>query len=69
MFRTKYSISILDSKWNVLKKDLKLNIIPRCNELIYMDEQYFTVLKVIHTLNSKQEIFIIIEEMGGKLNS
>jgi hypothetical protein len=69
MFRTKYSVSILDSKWNSLKRGLKLNVIPRCNELIYMDEQYFTVLKVIHTLNSKQEIFIIIEEMGGKLNS
>jgi len=69
MFRTKYSVSILDSKWNPLKRGLKLNVIPRCNELIYMDEQYFTVLKVIHTLNSKQEIFIIIDEIGAKLNS
>ena len=68
MFRTKYTVSILNSKWEPLKRNLKLSVIPRCDELIYMGEQYFTVLKVIHTLNEKQEIFIIINEMEGKLN-
>jgi hypothetical protein len=67
MFRTKYTISILNSKWIPLKRNLKLNVIPRCDELIYMDDQYFTVLKVIHMLNAAQDIFIIIDEMSGEI--
>ena len=68
MFRTKYTVSILNSKWEPLKRNLKLSVIPRCDELIYMDEQYFTVLKVIHMLNEKQDIFVVIDEMTPKLN-
>ena len=67
MFRTKYTISILNSKWIPLKRNLKLNVIPRCDELIYMDDQYFTILKVIHMLNTSQDIFIIIDEMNPKI--
>ena len=67
MFRTKYTISILNSKWVPLKRNLKLNVIPRCDELIYMHDQYFTILKVIHMLNTSQDIFIIIDEMNPKI--
>lgn len=68
MFERKYSVSILDEKWSVLISDLKLNFIPRENELIYVDEnkKYFIVLNVIHYLNKKQGIFLIVKEFSNE---
>lgn len=63
MFQTKYTISILNSKWEPIKRNLKLKVIPRENELIFLDEKYFNVIKVIHMLNEKQDIFIIIDDL------
>ena len=67
MFRTKYTVSIINSKWVKLKTNLKLSVIPRRDELIYMDEQYFTVLNIIHMLNKKQDIFVVIDEMAVEI--
>jgi hypothetical protein len=61
MFKTKYTISILDSKWSVIKNNAKLLFVPRINELIYMNNQYYKVLNVIHMLNKKHDIFIIVD--------
>lgn len=66
MFKNKYKISILDSKWQPLKRNLKVDIIPRINEYLYMGENYHKVINVIHTLNGKQEIFVIVEELTAQ---
>ena len=68
MFKRKYSVSILDEKWSVLISDVRLNFIPRENELIYIDEnkKYFIVLNVIHYLNKKQGIFLIVKEFSNE---
>ena len=29
MFKTKYTVSLLDSKWNVVKNNVKLYLLPR----------------------------------------
>jgi hypothetical protein len=63
MFETKYTVSILNSKWEIVKSNLKLKVIPRQDEYIYLDEKYLNVLKVIHMLNEKQDIFIVIDEL------
>ena len=63
MFRTKYTVSILNSKWEPIKRNLKFSIIPRKNEFIFLNNQYHEVLNVIHMLNDKQDIFIIINEL------
>jgi len=63
MFKTKYTVSILNSKWIPLKMDLKLNVVPRSDELIFMDNQYYKVLNIVHMLNEKQGIFVIINEL------
>lgn len=68
MFETKYTVSILDSKWVPIKRNLKLKVIPRRDELIYLDEQYFEVLNVVHRLNTKQDIFIIINELAKEID-
>jgi hypothetical protein len=69
MFKNKYKISILDSKWQPIKRNLKVEVIPRVNEYLYMDEKYHKVINVIHTMDKKQDIFVIIEELTTQYDS
>jgi hypothetical protein len=62
MFRIKYTVSILNSKWAVLKPSIKLFSIPKIDEFIYMDNVYFKVLNVVHSIDKKHGIFIVVEE-------
>ena len=66
MFKTKYSISILDSKWSVVKNNVKLLFVPRINELIYVNNQYYKVLNVIHMLNKNQDIFVVVDPIDNQ---
>jgi hypothetical protein len=68
MFKTKYTISLLDSKWQQLKRNFKVDVIPRANEFIYLNDGYYKVLNVVHTLNNKQEIFVIIEQITQEIS-
>lgn len=69
MFKNKYTISLLDSKWQPLKRNFKVDVIPRANEFIYLNDEYYKVLNVVHTLNNKQEIFVIIEKIIQEISS
>lgn len=62
MFKKKYTISMLDSKWIPLKRNIKMSIIPRRDEYIWIDEKYFIVLNIVHSITDKQEVFIVVEE-------
>jgi hypothetical protein len=66
MFKKKYNISIIDSKWNVIKRNLELGFIPRNDEFIFYDDTYYKVLNVIHRVNSTQEIFIVVEKLENE---
>ena len=68
MFETKYTVSILNSKWEPMKRNLKLKVIPRRDEYIFLNEQYYTVLNVVHKLNKNQDIFVVINEMTPEEN-
>jgi len=64
----KYNITILDSKWSPIKSNLKVNTIPRSGEFIYLDEQYYEVLNVVHSINKKHEIFVVVSELENQKN-
>jgi hypothetical protein len=68
MNELKYTVSILNSKWHPIKRNVEMIIIPRRDEYIYMDEQYYEVLNVVHMLNEKQDIFVIVNEMVKNIN-
>lgn len=59
MFKLKINVSILNSKWVMIKK-VELDAIPRKDEFIYMDEQYYIVLNVIHDLTSKPSLLVVV---------
>lgn len=66
MFKTKYTVTILNSKWELIKK-LELEVIPRKDEFIYMNAQYYIVLNVIHDLSSKPHVLVVINEFKKTL--
>jgi hypothetical protein len=68
MNELKYTVSILTSKWQPIKRNVEMVIIPRRDEYIYLNKQYYQVLNVIHTLNEKQDIFVIVEEVSNNSN-
>jgi hypothetical protein len=62
--KRKYSVSILDENWNIIHNTLFLKIIPRVDEIIYLDtlNKYFRVMNVVHYINDKHGIFIILKD-------
>lgn len=63
MFKAKYNVTILDSKWQVIKNNIILSVVPRQGEYIYMDNKYVNVLNVVHSIDVKHTIFIVIEDL------
>lgn len=63
MFRTKYNITLLDSKWNPIKNKVKFITIPRRDEFIYLVDRYYQVINVVHNIIDKHNIIVIIEEL------
>jgi len=64
MFKSKYTISFLNCKWTPLKRNLKITVIPRIDEFIYLEGKYYRVINVVHMMNKNQDIFIIIDEFS-----
>lgn len=70
-FSNNYSVSVLDENWEVIIPILKLKHLPRNGELLYIKkfEDYFTVLNVIHNIEKKHGIFIIVKKYEKKLKN
>lgn len=64
MFRAKYNITLIDSKWNPIKNTVKFIDIPRRDEFIYLVDRYYQVINVVHNMDKKHHIFVIIEEVN-----
>lgn len=67
MFNKKYTVSILDSKWNVVKNRMKFISIPRSGEYVFFDGLYHEVLNIIHVFDGKTGIFVVINEIPKEL--
>jgi hypothetical protein len=68
MFSKKYTVTLLDSKWQVLGNKIKLDAIPRKDEFIWHSGLYHRVFNVVHSTEKKQGIYIILEPVGEKIN-
>ena len=66
MLNKKHKITLINTNWEPIKTNLTVDVIPRTNELLYLVElgKYFEVVRVIHQLNKKQEIVIVISEFS-----
>lgn len=68
MFSKKYTVTLLNSKWEIVKSNVKLILIPKKDEYIFMDNKYYDVLNVIHTIGKEHKILIIVGETKLKLD-
>ncbi len=67
-FSKKYTVTFLNSKWEIVKLNIKLKSIPQRDEYIYMDDKYYDVLNVVHSLDKNHNIFVIIQETKLKID-
>jgi len=65
MFRKKIKLSIIDKEWKVIQDKVLMTVIPRANELLYLDDVYYTVINVINTINVNQPIILIVEKINN----
>jgi hypothetical protein len=66
MFNKKYKVLILNSKWEVLEKNVKLNILPRQKEYIWTGTKYYQVINLVHDIKTSQQISIIVEDLTNQ---
>jgi len=64
MFKSKYTITLINSKWEVIERNVNISILPRSNEYLFHNKQYYEVINVVHMLNKVQDIFVIIEPLS-----
>ena len=66
MFNPKYHISLVSPQW-VLIREVTLNVVPRCDENIFLRDRniYYTVLRVIHQPKSAKKLVIVVKEYEG----
>jgi|688.fasta_scaffold464945_2 hypothetical protein len=62
LFKQKYTISFVDSKWNPIKRHIKMFTVPRADELIHYEGEYYTVINIVYTLNKTKEVLVILEK-------
>ena len=67
LFSKKIKVTFIDKNWNKLKVNVKVDAIPRFNELIYLgkDMDYYKVTQVIHWPSKDSRIFIVIESLSN----
>jgi hypothetical protein len=65
MFNSKYLITLLNEKWEPLKK-IKVKSVPQVNEFLYFEDvqKYYRVINVVHQIAKKQTIIVIITEFS-----
>ena len=60
MFNKKYNVTILNSKWEIVKNKIKFDIVPRQHEYLFIENQYYEVISIVHNMVEKQGVFLIV---------
>ncbi len=45
-----------------------MDIVPQRDEYIYMDDKYYNVLNVVHSMGKKHNILVVIDETKPKVS-
>jgi hypothetical protein len=68
MLGKKLKVCLIDTNWVVIKDNLCVLTAPKKDELIYINNQYYDVINVIHDMSEKKHrIFVVIKEMAPKI--
>lgn len=66
MFNKKYKVLILNSKWEIIEKNVKLDVLPRQKEYIWTGTKYYQVINLVHDIKTSQQISIIVEDLTNQ---
>ena len=66
MFNKKLKINLLSTNWELLKSNLSVNSVPTKDEYLYLEGSYFEVVNVVHSLDKKHSIFVIVKNISEK---
>lgn len=61
-FRKKY-ITLINPKWEIVKANVKYDHLPKKDEFIFIDENYYEVLNVIHKLDDNNTTLVVVQKM------
>jgi hypothetical protein len=66
LFSKKIKVTFIDNKWNRIRDNVRIDAIPRRDELIYLGkgEEYYRVTQVIHWPSQNSKIYIVIESLS-----
>lgn len=60
-------IHIMNTNNEILRSNVKIKFIPQSNDLIYFEDDgdYFLVMKVIHLIKNRHEIWVVTQKFIG----
>lgn len=67
IFNKKYTVKLINSKWEVIKTKITLTTIPNKGEYIFMDGKYFNIINVVHVIENEHKVLIIIDETNSNI--
>ena len=67
LFNKKIKVTFIDKEWNRIKDNVKVDAIPRRDELIYLgkEEDYYRVTQIVHWPSDNSKVFIVIESLSS----
>ena len=71
MWKKKRTITLINTKWEIIKPNIKVKYIPRWKELIYLEEadQYYQVVNVIYYLNNNEGVWVVVDKHTPQVES
>lgn len=67
-FSKKINVTLLNKDWQPIS-ELKFDVLPKIDELIYLksNEKYYQVVNIIHHMHEKHGKIAIIKELGEQI--
>jgi hypothetical protein len=63
----KYKINLISEKWDIISSNYSVEIIPKINECIYINEEYYQVINIIHNFDIKNSnLTVVIEKINNE---
>lgn len=67
VLKKKYNVILINSKWEIINKNVKLKNLPRQKEYIWDGTKYYQVINLVHDLKNIKQVSIIVEEITNNL--
>ncbi len=69
LFGVYHFIHIMDTKHNIIKRDVKVNHLPRTGDLLYFDDNdvYHIVINLIFKISDRSGVWVVTKKFTGDI--